>query len=141
MTVLAVKQGDDHPLGLGGRDGWNEIAVSGNQHGLANVTLGRELHHVDAKQDVHALLLKERPPLGILSPTLEAPEPYFETRQHSQRIVESARLRVSVPLLLSWRITLVWQAVVVVGAENILSVSCRDGECPKVYSDAIEFIL
>ena len=140
MAVLPVEQGNDHPLGLGGCAGWNEIAVPGDQHGLSNVALGGELHHIDAKQDVHSLLLIERPSLRVLSPTLEAPKPYFETRQQSQRIVKSASLRVSLPLLLRWRITLMWQAVVVVGTEDILSASHRDGECPKVYSGAIEFI-
>ena len=141
MAMLPVEQGNDHPLGLGGCDGWNEVAVPGDQHGLSNVALGGELHHIDAKQDVHSLLLIERPSLRVLSPTLEAPEPYFETRQHSQRIVESASLRVSLALLPSWRIILVWQAVVVVGTENILSASHLDGECAKVNSGAIEFIL
>ena len=40
MAVLAVEQADDHSLGLGGGNGWNEVAVPGYQHGLSNVAFG-----------------------------------------------------------------------------------------------------
>jgi len=50
MAALAVDQGYNYPLGLGGCNRWYEIAVPGNEHRLANVALGGKLHHIDSKQ-------------------------------------------------------------------------------------------
>ena len=119
MAVLPVEQGNEHALGLGRCYGRDEVAVPGNQYRLPNEASGGELYHVDTEQDVYAFLLIYGSSQGVFAPAFEAPETYFESGKHSQRIKEPSRRCQSLLLTCRWRITLVREAVVVVRPEDL----------------------
>jgi hypothetical protein len=78
VACRAVQNMDDDSLVAGYRDGWDKVAVAGNDGGVADAILDCEKNDVNGHQNIDSLLLVRY--LATIGTSCQLPQANLETR-------------------------------------------------------------
>ncbi len=134
-----MKETDHYSFVFSDLDCGDEVAVACQEYCLLNLALCGKSNHVDTKKNVDTLLLKLASSVSLISQRNYAKSNSI-AREAVQSCIESSSRPIPCTLFLSRGVTLIWGAMIVVGAKDFGTASHSIRQGSVIYPSIRELV-